>query len=75
MKHLSHYVKPGARLLETNGKFTNLLSFINPDKSIVIVVQNESAEDKVVGIKAGDKIISPLLKADSFNTFLIKASY
>ena len=74
MKHLSHYVKPGARLLETTGEFNNLLSFINPDKSIVIVAQNESNEDKVVRIKAGDKIITPLLKADSFNTFFIKAS-
>jgi glucosylceramidase len=40
MKHLSYFVKPQARLLKTSGQFNNLLAFINPDKSIVIMLQN-----------------------------------
>jgi glucosylceramidase len=72
MKHLSHYVKPGAKRLETTGEFNNLLAFINTDKSIVVVAQNESDQDKVLRIKVGSKIISPLLKPGSFNTFLMK---
>jgi glucosylceramidase len=46
MKHFSHFVKPGARRLETSGTFTNLLAFINPDKSVVLVMFNESDTEK-----------------------------
>lgn len=73
MKHLSHYVKPGAKLLTVTGAFNNLLAFKNPDNSIVLVVQNETETDKQVSIKIGGKTIRPLLKADSFNTFLLAA--
>ena len=72
MKHLSHFVKPGAKRLNTSGSFDNLLAFVNPDKSIVVVAQNEGNVEKKILIKVGDKTIAPLLKPDSFNTFLIK---
>lgn len=72
MKHLSHFVQPGAKLLETSGDYNNLLAFVNPDRSIVVVVHNDSIEDRVMQIKIADKIINPKLKGDSFNTFLIK---
>lgn len=71
LKHLSHFVKPGAKLLSLNGTFNNMLAFKNPDNSIIIVAQNEGDADKTISIKVGDKIISPLLKADSFNTFVV----
>jgi len=72
MKHLSHFVKPGAKRLNTVGSFTNLLAFINPDKSIVIVAQNDGKEEKTVRIKLGNEFITPSLKPGTFNTFLIK---
>ncbi len=72
LKHLSRYVKPGAKLLSINGELKNLLAFKNPDKSIVIVVQNDSKTDKIVKLKVANKLISPLLKADSFNTLIIR---
>jgi glucosylceramidase len=72
MKHLSHFVKPGARLLKTGGLFDNLLAFINPDNSIVLLLQNETSGKKTVNIKVGNKQISPELEPDSFNTILIK---
>lgn len=71
LKHLSHFVKPGAKRLETTGAFSNLLAFINTDKSVVIVAQNDAAEDKMVKIQIGEKLIEPMLKANSFNTFLL----
>lgn len=71
-KHLSHYVKPGAKVLTVSGDMNNLLAFKNPDNSVVIVIQNESDADKTVSLKVGDKMISPLLKADSFNTLVVK---
>jgi glucosylceramidase len=72
MKHLSHFVKPGAKRLNTSGLFDNLLAFINPDKSIVIVTQNDSNEEKTIIVKVGNKTIAPTLKPNTFNTFLIK---
>jgi glucosylceramidase len=71
MKHLSHFVKPDAKLLQTSGAFDNLLAFMNPDGSVVVVIQNESEADKELLIKVGNQTLNPLLKANSFNTFLI----
>lgn len=71
LKHLSHFVKPGARSLNISGSFNNLLAFKNPDKSIVIVVQNASNEDRNLKIKVGNKLISAFLEADSFNTIVL----
>jgi glucosylceramidase len=72
LKHVSHYVVPGARLLETEGTFANLLAFINPDNRIIVIARNDEKTDKTVTIKVGNKMISPLLKTDSFNTFVIE---
>ena len=72
LKHVSHFVKPGAKLLETKGANNNMLAFINPDKSIVVIVRNDEKIDKKVNLKIGETAINPLLKADSFNTFVVK---
>jgi glucosylceramidase len=71
MKHISHYVKPGAKRLQTEGAFSNLLAFVNPDNSIVVVAGNEESIERVICIKVNDTIYSPLLKANSLNTLLI----
>jgi glucosylceramidase len=72
MKHLSHFVKPGAKRLETKGEFGNILSFVNTDKSVVVIAQNETNSAKTLQIKIGKKIINPTLEADSYNTFYLK---
>jgi glucosylceramidase len=72
LKHLSHYVQPGAKRLPTSGDFTNLLAFQNPDASIVIVAQNEGAQDKKLRLKVGRKLLTPTLKGNSFNTLLVR---
>lgn len=72
LKHVSHFVKPGARLMDTNDPTANILAFVNPDKSIVVVVRNGEKVDKRINLKIGKIAISPLLKSDSFNTFVIK---
>ena len=71
LKHLSHFVKNGAKLIQVKGSIQNLLAFKNPDNSVVVVIQNDAAAEKTVNLKINDKIISASLKADSFNTFLI----
>jgi glucosylceramidase len=72
LKHLSHYVQPGAKRLATSGEFTNLLAFQNPDASVVIVAQNEGAQDKKLRLKVGRKLLTPTLKGNSFNTLLVR---
>ena len=72
LKHMSHYVKPGAKLLSLNGSFTNLLAFMNPDKSIIVILQNENELQNSISIKVGDKSINAVLEPDSFSTFLIQ---
>lgn len=74
MKHLSHFVKPGARLLTTTGDYKDLLAFQNPDKSIVVVACNDGEQDKAVRIKVGNRTIRPLLKASTFNTCVIPSA-
>ncbi|MCL3778922.1 beta-glycosidase [Prolixibacteraceae bacterium JC049] len=72
MKHVSHYVQPGAYRLNTTGKFNNLLAFINPDKSIVVVIHNEEKTAKQLVIEIQGKSYSLPLKADSFSTFKLQ---
>lgn len=72
MKHVSHFVKPGAKLLQTGGTFDDLLAFKNPDKSVVIVAFNNSDESRELTLKIGDETIISSLKANSFNTILVK---
>lgn len=72
MKHLSHYVKPGAKRVATSGAYTNMLAFQNPDQSVVVVAQNDGNEDRTVRIKVGRQTLAPVLKANSFNTLLLK---
>jgi glucosylceramidase len=72
MKHVSRYVKPGAKRLELEGDYTDALAFRNPDNSLVIVAGNEDAADKTIRIKAGVAEYAPLLKANSISTLVIK---
>jgi glucosylceramidase len=71
MKHLSHFVKPGAKRLQTTGEFNDALVFINPDKSIVAVVHNNSDQEKDLTIKIGKNVIQPRLTPHSFNSIWI----
>ena len=72
MKHFSHYIKPGAKMIETAGVFKNLLAFINPDKSVVFIAQNETDNPMELSVKVGSSFFSTNLKPGSFNTFLVK---
>jgi glucosylceramidase len=71
LKHLSHFVLPGAQRLATSGTFSNLLVFKNPDNSYVLVIQNN--KDTVIkpAIKIDEYNVVPILKPYSFNTIVI----
>lgn len=72
MKHVSHFVQQGAKLLSTNGTFDNLLAFENPDKSIVVIAHNSSDKDIPFSFKVRGAIIASKLKPNSFNTVVLK---
>ena len=72
LKHLSHFVQQGARMIKLAGSFSNALAFVNPDQSIAVIIQNDSTVDRTVKISINNKEIEPTLKADSFNSFLLK---
>ncbi len=76
MKHLSHFVKPGARVLQASSftGYENQLAFRNPDGSVVVVMHNDTREDLPVRLLIGDQVISPTLAADSFSTFVVPPS-
>jgi glucosylceramidase len=72
LKHVSHFVQPGAKKLDTTGEYKDLLAFLNPDKSIVVVLANQEQTEKSVNIKINDKVYSPKLSPNSFSTLVIK---
>ncbi|HEX9093561.1 MAG TPA: glycoside hydrolase family 30 beta sandwich domain-containing protein [Coriobacteriia bacterium] len=75
MKHLSAFVRPGARYLETSSwsGYENQLAFANSDGSTVVVIQNDMAEPLPVRIAVGGRVIAPTLPADSFSTLVVPA--
>ena len=72
MKHVSHYVQPGAFKLAADGDAKELLAFVNPDQSIVVVASNESAEPKVYPFSIDGQVYAPRLAPRSINTFLLR---
>ena len=72
MKHFSHFIKPGARLLETKGHWTaNALVFENPDGQLVVTVMNSMHQDRVFTFLCKEKSFSAVIEAHSMNTFVI----
>ena len=78
MRHYSHYVRPGARLLDTRGHFSSMATaFENPDGSVVVVAQN--ALDRAMpfsfsgpgGNSERSQGFQVTLEPRSFNTFVL----
>jgi len=70
IKHLSHFVKPGSKRLITEG-MEDLLAFSNPDGTTVVLVYNQSKNQRNLKIRVGEKSFKVELKPKSFNTFRI----
>lgn len=75
LKHVSHFVRTGARLVRTLSYtgYENQLAFVNPDGSIVLVIHNDSAEEQHPVVLIGDRVLTPTLLPDSFTTFMVPA--
>lgn len=73
MRHYSHFVRPGARILETEGRYSSMATaYRNPDGSLVLVVQNALERDMPFTFDDPNHGFTTTLQARSFNTFLIK---
>jgi len=70
MKHFSHLVQPGARVLKVSGN-ENMLAFRNPDGKLVVNISNPTAQPATVKVQVGDKAFTAQLKAHSFNSFVL----
>jgi glucosylceramidase len=68
VKHFSYYVNPGAKVVRRTGNFTDQVTFLNPNGSIVVVIPNKGNATSQVGITVGTKMINVSLPPSSFNT-------
>jgi glucosylceramidase len=71
MKHLSHYVQPGAKKVSAIGEFGNLIAFLNPDNTVAILLFNDSTKAMELSININDKTIAPTLQPNSLSTILV----
>ncbi|WP_183574661.1 glycoside hydrolase family 30 protein [Mucilaginibacter sp. X5P1] len=71
MKHLSHFVLPGAHMIRSSDG-NDHLSFINPDGSIVLLLANLGTSEENVTVEVNQKTFMLSLKAKSFNTITWK---
>ncbi len=72
-KHLSHFVQPGARRVDTmsvNG-FEDLVAFKNPDGGLALVLRNEGAKPQTIRVAARGAVHSATLAPDSISTLVI----
>jgi glucosylceramidase len=71
LKHLSHFVQPGARRHETEGTLDDALAFRNPDGTIVVVLRNPTTEARPVNVEAGGARGSISMDPDSYATLTL----
>ena len=76
MKHLAHFVRPGAVRVDAFSwsGHENQLAFENPDGSLVMVMQNDTADEMPVTVALDGEVFDVVLPADSFNTVVIAAA-
>jgi glucosylceramidase len=68
MKHLSHFVAKGAKLIQVSGT-EDALAFKNPDGSVILVIANQNKNNQNVLVRLHGKTLKASLKGCSFNTF------
>ena len=72
LKHASHYVQPGARVLTLGGTYSDALGFLNPDGHAVLLLANQSDTPKTVsieGLPGRPRVVT--LPAGSINTLVL----
>ena len=68
MKHLCHYIVPGAYRLQTPDNQENILAFENPDGKITVMIVNRENQEKNISLSLKGKYLNLKVKSKSFNT-------
>lgn len=71
MKHLSHFVKPGAKRFVTPEGYDFGLIFENPDGRVVGLLVNSTDKDRTINCELDGSVYPFELTAHSINTFII----
>jgi len=71
LKHVSHFVMPGAKRLLTEGTEDNALGFLNPDGSVVVVMRNEAGFERPVRVTVDARSLVSVMEPDSLNTVVV----
>jgi glucosylceramidase len=71
LKHFSHYVLPGAQMLQTAGNFDNILAFRNTNGKIVVVIYNTEQTEAAKTVKVGERVFEVKLEPQSINTIIL----
>jgi glucosylceramidase len=72
LKHLTHFVDPGARSLEATGTCDDALAFLNPDGAITLLIRNELPHPQLVQVQVKDRTVAIELPPDSVGTLAMK---
>ena len=71
MKHISRFVRPGARYLPVGREATEALAFRNADGSVIVLLVEKEGEEKSVRIRIGEREVPLHLASNSINTIRI----
>ena len=70
LKHVSHFVMPGAKRLQTEGTQDDVLGFVNPDGSVAVVMRNEVGFERPVHVTVDGRSMACVMEPDSLNTLV-----
>lgn len=72
MKHVSHFIRPGAVRLDLQGQWSsNALAFENPNGEKVLIIANPFQEERELNTRGSEVSFSAKLQPSSFNTFVL----
>lgn len=75
VKHYSHYIRPGSRILASKNNKEDKISIIvamNPQSKYIVLAGNFNDESRNITVKLEDKYLNVTIPAHSLNTFQMK---
>lgn len=72
LKHASHYVLPGAKLLDLSGSYADAMAFVNTDGSVVALVGNQTGQEQAVTLQLNGVNQTVTLAPNTLNTVVLK---
>lgn len=70
-KHFTYFVEPGAKYIKSSSIRADVISFLNPDGEVVIVIQNDTENPKNLSITTGEYRFNVTVPAMSWSTFVV----